>query len=534
MAVSDLSDEPQLSLATLPPTPGQRRLALIVTAALLLAFGLVAPFATVKLPRVDAFTPSLDGILCVSGLITVTLLLSQFSVTRSRALLVLASGYLFSALMVVPHALSFPNAFSPGGLLGASIQSTRWLYIFWQTGFASALLGYAWLANEKIARVTADASMRSEIAWSVAAVAVVIFGLAWMATGGERLLPRIFPDGARAGPFQGYAIAWMVSITALALALLWRRRNSLLNLWLMIVACALILEAILLSNARFNLGWYAGHMFSVVAATTVLIVLLAETTGLYGQLARSHMMLQRERNNKLMNLAAMAAAISHEVRQPLMAISMNGGAALQFLGRAPPDLGEIRSALNAIVKDSHRANQILNGISDVFSGGDQRHEPVDVNEITLEVLRMLRSDLQEHGVTARAELASGLPHLVGHRGQLQEVLVNLISNAIEAMDEIKGRNRRLLVKTERHGSDQIALTVEDSGPGIEPERLGRIFDAFVTSKFLGTGLGLAICQVIVERHGGQILARSSEDEGGALFLCVLPIGPATKPIVAPL
>ncbi len=533
MAVSEISDEPQFSLATLPPTPGQRRLALIVIVVLLLAFGLAVPFATIKLPRIAAFIPALDGVLCVIGLITATLLLAQFSITRSRALLVLASGYLFSALIVVPHALTFPNAFSPEGLLGAGLQSTRWLYIFWHTGFALALLGYAWLANEKRARFTADVSMRSEIAWSVAIVVGLVCGLALMATIGERFLPRVL-DRTGVSPFGDYAVAWMGLIAALALALLWRCRRSLLNLWLMVVTFAWILESVLVNNARFDLGWYVGRLFSVVSTTTVLIVLLAETTRLYARLARSNMMLQRERNNKLMNLAAMAASISHEVRQPLMAISMNGGAALQFLGRAPPDKGEIRSALNAIVKDSHRANQIFNGISDVFRGGDQRREAVDMNEMILEVLRILRGDLQEHGVATRAELASGLPHLIGHRGQLQEVLVNLINNAIEAMDEVKGRTRTLVVRTERYGSDEIALTVENSGPGIEPERLGRIFDAFVTSKFLGTGLGLAICQIIVERHGGQISARSSEKEGGALFRCILPIKPATNPIVAPL
>jgi signal transduction histidine kinase len=533
LAVSEISEQPQFSLATLPPTPGQRRLALIVIVVLLLAFGLAVPFATIKLPRITAFVPSLGGVLCVSGLITATLLLSQFSVVRARALLVLASGYLFSALMAVLHALTFPNAFSPDGLLGAGLQSTRWLYIFWHTGFALALLSYAWLANEKHAGFT-KASIQSEIAWSVASVAGLVFGLVWMATVGERFLPRLFLDRTRVTPFEGYAIGWIVLIAALAIALLWRRRRSLLNLWLMVVACSLILESLLLGNARFDLGWYAGRMFSLVTATTVLIVLLAQTTRLYARLARSNMMLQRERNNKLMNLAAMAASISHEVRQPLMAISMNGGAALQFLGRAPPDLGEIRSALTAIVKDSHRANQVFDGISDVFRGGDQGREPVDLNEITLEVLRILRADLHEHNVAAHAELASGLPRLIGHRGQLQEVLVNLINNAIEAMAEVQDRPRALLLKTERHGSDEIALTVEDSGPGIEPERLSRIFDAFVTSKFLGTGLGLAICQIIVERHGGQISAQSSGKEGGAVFQCILPIKPATKPIVATL
>ncbi len=228
MAVSEISDKPQFSLATLPPTPGQRRLALIVTVGMLLAFGLAAPFATIKLPNIPAFIPSLGGVLCVSGLITATLLLSQFSVARSRALLVLASGYLFSALMAIPHALTFPNAFSPDGLLGAGLQSTRWLYIFWHTGFAFALLSYAWLADEKRAGFT-KAPMQSEIAWSVAIVAGLVSGLAWIATAGEQFLPRLFTDRTRVTPFEGYAIGWMVLIAALALALLWRRRRSLLN-----------------------------------------------------------------------------------------------------------------------------------------------------------------------------------------------------------------------------------------------------------------------------------------------------------------
>jgi signal transduction histidine kinase len=263
-------------------------------------------------------------------------------------------------------------------------------------------------------------------------------------------------------------------------------------------------------------------------------VLLAETTRLYARLARSYIMLQRERNNKLMNLEAVAASISHEMRQPLTAISANARAARRFLGHVPPNLEEVRSAQDRVISDSHRASQILDNIRTLFGRGDQAHEPVDVNEIALGVLSTLGGELKDHNITTRTELTNNLPLVMGHRGQLQEVLLNLVRNAIEAMDAIKDGSRLLLVRTERHGHDEIAVEVEDSGPGIDPKDSGRIFEAFITTKSQGMGLGLAMCRMIIERHGGQLSALFSERKSGAVFQFILPIKSAAGSTAAPL
>jgi hypothetical protein len=158
MAGREISDEPDLFLATLTPTSGQRRSAVAVVVALLILFGVAAPLAAVQLPRSPAFVAFQQGILCVSDLITAALLFSQFSFIRSRILLVLASGYLFTALIVIPHTLTFPGAFTPTGLLGAGLQSTAWLYIFWHLGFPLALLAYAWLKHERLKKYVTQVS----------------------------------------------------------------------------------------------------------------------------------------------------------------------------------------------------------------------------------------------------------------------------------------------------------------------------------------------------------------------------------------
>jgi signal transduction histidine kinase len=213
--------------------------------------------------------------------------------------------------------------------------------------------------------------------------------------------------------------------------------------------------------------------------------------------------------------------MAHELKQPLTAISANGQSVQLVLNHAKPDRSAMQSALDNIVEDSHRASQILNDIRALFLKTDSEHEPIDVNEIASGVLRLLHEELKAHGVTTHLELASDLPRVMGHKGQLQEVLVNLLQNAIEAMDAVRAGRRRLWLKTERHGDDAIVVEVKDSGPGIDPANLNGVFDAFFTTKSHGTGLGLAICRMIIERHGGQLSA-SSDGTHGALFLFVLP------------
>jgi signal transduction histidine kinase len=241
------------------------------------------------------------------------------------------------------------------------------------------------------------------------------------------------------------------------------------------------------------------------------------------ELANSLGQLQRERNNKIMNLEAMVASIGHEVRQPLTAIASNGNAALRFLGHEPPNLEEARSALSKMVANSHRASEVFDNIRALFGEANRGQEPIDVNELTLGVLESLREELKDHGITSRAELTSKLPRIMGHKGQLQEVFINLIHNAIEAMDEIKDDRRVLQVRAEPRRGNAVIVAVEDSGSGIDPKRSHTIFDAFVTTKPHGMGLGLAICRMIIERHGGELSASPAQPRG-SIFRVVLPVG----------
>jgi len=519
--LGDPLDRGATGLINLSPTGKQKRSALVVIAVLAVALGLVAPFAATPLPRVAAFIPFLNATILATDLITALLLFAQFSIYRSRALLVLAGTYLFTALIVIPHALTFPGAFSPTGLLGAGLQTTAWLYMFWHLGFPIGLLAYALLKDKKN-------TMPGPISWIIGSTAVIttalVGGLVALATVGDPLLPRLFVDATHLSPIGLYGPTFDLLLCATALGILWTRRRSVLDLWLMVVACALIGE-LALTVIRFSLGFYASRVFSLATSTIVLVILLAETTRLYARLAHSNILLQRERDNKLMNLEAVVAAISHELKQPLSALLLKSSSALLFLDRTPPNYEKARSALNQMVAQVYRASDIFDNIRQLFNTTENGRSLVNVNELAVEALGLIRDDLERHRVTARTLLMSAPRPLLAHKGQLQEVLLNLIRNAIDAMKEIEDRPRVLQLSTMHYDRDSIVLTIEDTGPGIDPQRLNAIFDVFVTTKPQGMGLGLAICRMIVERHGGQLLALPSNK--GGVFQIILPIAPAT-------
>ena len=530
----DELDEPSVSLATLPPTSGERQLALAVAAILLVIFAITVPFASTPLPEIDAFIPTVQSSIIVTDLITSALLFAQFSGTRSRALLALASGYLFTALMVLPHMLTFPGAFSAGGLLGAGLQTTVWLYIFWHLGFPLAVCGYVWLRKIDRGAGAGPESSQGAIGWSVAIVVALACGLTLLTTVGHDLLPRIFLDRTRFSPLSDYFAVFNLIVGIVALVVLVYFQRSILDLWLIIVIVAWLAEhvfAAILTSARFELGWYAGRVYSLITATVVLVAMLAEITGLYARLARSNLLLRQERNSVLMSMEALTASVAHEVRQPLTAISVSGSSALRFLGHSPPDLAEVEASLNRMIDDSHRASDIFDSVRSLFKRTVPEERTVDVNEIVLETLRALKPELDQAGISSSVALTAELPLVKGHRGQLQEVILNLARNAIEAMETVD-RRRLLRVSTERRGHDAITVVVEDSGPGIDPSKRDHIFDAFVSTKPQGMGLGLALCKLIIMRHGGSLSASSSK-QGGALIQFRLPAESAAASSTVP-
>lgn len=525
MAAHDIPDRPDISLVTVPPRPLQRNLAVAIVVVLLVGFAAAIPFAATPLPRLNAFIPTLQAVLFVTDLITAVLLFGHFTILRTRALLVIANAYFFSALIVLPYGLSFPGAFAPEGLFGG-LNTAVWLYVFWHVGFALGVGGYACLKDQNLTIKTRRLPARLAIPGSLIVVGVLVGGLTWIAARADRLLPGLFANEIYGNALLPIAAIACSLASAGALAMLWRRRSSILDLWLMVALCAGVTEPLLTAvpvGIRYSLGFYASRAYSVVTSTVVLAALLSEMTVLYAMLSRNMVLLQRERRNKLMNVEAVVASITHEVRQPLSAIAANGSAALLLLDHAEPDLDEARDALNAILQDSFNASRMFDSVRALFKSADQRHDPVDVNEMTVGALQMLRGALTERGITTSTEFGADLPPVPAHKVQLQEVVINLVNNAIDAMDTTQGRPRILRVRTDRHDGSAVVLSVQDSGPGIDPQSSEDIFDPFVTTKPHGMGLGLAICRMIVERHGGRISA-ASEAGKGALFQMVLPAG----------
>jgi C4-dicarboxylate-specific signal transduction histidine kinase len=226
-------------------------------------------------------------------------------------------------------------------------------------------------------------------------------------------------------------------------------------------------------------------------------------------------------------MGAMTASIAHEVNQPLAAIVANANAALRWLARGEPDLTEVRAILKRIVGDGLRGGQVVASIRSMFGKDRGETSLLTVNELIEEVLNLVNGELATHRISLRKELHDKLPRVIADRVQIQQVLVNLIMNAIEAMSTVANRDRILIVKSEEVQSHHVLVTLQDSGTGIDPAHVDRIFDAFFTTKDRGMGMGLSICRSIVESHGGQLRA-SPNNPHGTSFYVKLPVAAPGK------
>ncbi|HXO01560.1 MAG TPA: ATP-binding protein [Stellaceae bacterium] len=225
--------------------------------------------------------------------------------------------------------------------------------------------------------------------------------------------------------------------------------------------------------------------------------------------------------NRVTTAGQLAASIAHEVAQPVAASVTNANAALRWLDAEPPDMGEARQALGRIVRDGRRASDILARIRALVRKAPSRRDRIDINATIGEVLALTRAELRRNRIAARTRFADGLPPVEGDRVQLQQVMLNLILNAIEAMSGSGDESRDLLITTEEDEANGVRISVCDSGPGLPPETLARLFEAFYTTKSSGMGMGLSICRSIVEAHGGRVRASANEPRG-AVFQFTLP------------
>jgi C4-dicarboxylate-specific signal transduction histidine kinase len=225
--------------------------------------------------------------------------------------------------------------------------------------------------------------------------------------------------------------------------------------------------------------------------------------------------------SRLTMMAQVAASIAHEIKQPLAAIVTNGSAASRWLAKKPPDLEEVQASVNRVVMEGHHAGQVIESIRAMFEQAPREKSRLDANELIQEVLTFTGSEIQRHRVAVQTELADKLPPLLADRIQLQQVLRNLIMNALEAIDAVTDRARVLTMRSTAHDSKSVLITVEDSGTGIEPKNMQRIFDSFFTTKPHGMGMGLAICRSIIDSHGGSLSALPGHPHG-TVFRVILP------------
>jgi PAS domain S-box-containing protein len=805
-----MTDQPEISLAYLPPTTRQTWSALAGAAILLLGFGVLAPFAAKPLSQVNGFIPALDATIFITDLITSCLLLAHFSISRSSALLALVCGYLFSALIVVAHGLSFPGAFSPTGNLGGSIYTTLRIYLVWHLGIPVALFAYVWLRDKDRTKAGAHAPFSLVVICSVAGILALVSCTAWLVT-------------VEYEPLYGLVVGRRLTILtmficAAALSVLWIYRRSALDQWLMVVVLALIVELAITAlfgglPSRFTLGFYTGRVFSLVTSTLVLTGLLAETTRLYGRLAHANIlagavqasqalsseielpklierlmsisienggadrcllilplgdeyliqaearttgnqvevtmrqqpitgrtwleslvrciirtresvllddasksdlfseddsfrdrksksilclplikqrqltgilllentlvshaftpgriavlellaaqaaislentrlysdlrereakvrhlvdaniigisiidlrgeiieaneaflsMLGYEREdlvsgrmprwtdltppewhpgdakridevkmtgtlqpfekeyfhkngsrvpalvgvalfdetgnqavafvidlterkraeaelahaNRIGTMGQLTASIAHEVNQPLAALLLNAETVARWLDRRPPNLEKARPLIDGIISDGKRAADIANRVRDFSKKAQTQKRNFEINEAILEIVMLTRAAMSEHRVLVNMQLSEEMPRISGDKIQLQQVILNLIMNAIDAMSEVTEGPRELLIRTSNAESDSVLIAISDSGVGLGRADPERIFEAFYTTKASGLGMGLSICRSIVEAHGGRLWAIPN-DPHGAMFCVMLPAG----------
>ena len=516
-------------LSTFPARAGERRLALAVVLLSTAVFLALAPFAKRPLPAVEAFLPIYQSALVVTDFITAVLLFGQFAILRSRALQVLACAYLFSSLMAVAHALTFPGLFSKTGLF-AGQQTTAWLYFLWHGGFPLLVIGYALLRGRETDPAAPRGGARGEILAGIGLTVAAVCALMLLTTAGNDLLPVIMQGNSDASAKVVVAsLTWLLSVAALPM--LWRRRpHSVLDLWLMVAVFVWIFDSALaavLNHARFDLGWYAGRVYGLLASSFVLAVLLLENGRLYALLAVAHADERRERRRAEERTAELAVvnkeldafsySVSHDLRAPLRAIDGYSRMIEEDYGDR---LDEEGRRLLAVVRDSSQKMGML--IDDLL--GFSRVGRSELARAQVDMAGLVREVRQELGDESPALIEQeAIPNGFGDRALLKQVWANLMHNALKYSG--KRAQPRVEIGGRADGAETV-YWVRDNGVGFDMKYYDKLFGVFQrlhgADEFPGTGIGLAIVQRVVVRHGGRVWGEGKAGEGAAFYFA-LPI-----------
>src|ERR1700688_4111160 len=491
-------EEQDFILSSLSPGRAQRRLALAVVLVFLVALFIgEGPLSTTQAARIDAFVPAYAAAMFVTDLITAVLLFAQFSILRSPALLAISSGYLFTALILIPWTLTFPGIFTPGGLLGAGLQqSTHWLYILWHAGFPMWVIAYALLKDADPAKRLWQGSVGAAILSSIAVTTAVVCAATFLVTAGDAQMPRIALDAVRFSPLWFYAAGGLALLSVLALVVLWIRRRSVLDLWLMVVMCAYLTELCLITfpvPVRFSVGWYAARFCGFLAGNLVLFVLLYEITTLYAMVRAARL------EEALQEAKVVGDNIAHDLRTPLT----RGRIRLERGREHASTLEELRAVADQAIAGLDQSLTTITALLRITEIEHSRRRE-GFSKVQLAPLIRAAADLydpiaENKGVTLRVEAPDGAA-VRGDRDLLFEAVANLVDNAVKFTPQ-GGRVEIALLCQE----GETVIRVSDSGPGIsETEREAvtqRFYRSDKSRNIKGLGLGLSMVAAIIKLHG---------------------------------
>jgi signal transduction histidine kinase/ActR/RegA family two-component response regulator len=524
-------------LSTAAATSGERLAAIIVAVIAFLAFLVTIPYVHVPLAHVPAFIPAYQSALFIIELMTAVLLLGQFARLRALALLALGAGYLFDAVMILPHTLSFPGLFAPTGLIGAGEQTTAWLYVFWHGGFPLFVLAYVYFRNNGAATAPGE---HVGLLWvTIAAVLAGAAALTALTTAGHDLLPPVMQGSDYSMLVTKGVSPFIWLLTLVAAIAVWWRANSVLDLWLGVVMVVWLFDialAAVLGSSRFDLGFYSGRVYGLIAASIILVALLYEMVRLYGRLADALVVAETRNMELIRSGAAVATAqrmeafgqltdgIAHDFSNLLTVVGGN----VDMIRRDPTDAARVERLAGNADAAVRRAARLTRQL--MTFGGRQTLRPVsiDVSRLIQDYVPVLQRSAE--GTELMTGLAQNVHPVFVDPAQFETALVNLISNARDAASgsgrviietgNVALADRQFANAPDMVPGDYVLVTVRDTGRGMSPEIAARAIEPFFTTKEPGKGSGLGLSQVygFVKSAGGLMRIDTQPGRGTSVNL----------------
>jgi two-component sensor histidine kinase len=439
-------DDIPIVIAGMPADARHRRIGMVGLVVMAAVVVVTLPFVNIELGRGDAFAPLIQTLMCAADLLTATFLFAQYAIQPQRAVLVLASGYVFSGLSAFLEALALPGAYGPGTLFGDGMFTPSWLFIFWHTGFPLAVIAYTLLKDADRADEQSGTSTGAAIAISIASVALVMAGLTWIATVGVGYLPGLYVGFFGAQPLVGEIGVLLSLLSAAAIVLLFVRRHTILDEWLIVTLLAWVpnfIVAILFTVVRFTVGWYMSRVYALIAGSSLLFVLLTETLFLYAYLANA---------NKHQQL--LIDELDHRVKNVLARVMVAVGHSRQSLG----SMEERLAALDGRLRTMADAHSLLS---------QSRWKGVNLSEL-----------VHRHLAPYKATIAGPDAALTPEQTQaVAMVLQELVTNAVKygALSTSDGRvSMTWDLRPGRGGASRLAMVWRemDGPPVTTPVRLG--------------------------------------------------------------